>query len=289
MRLLALGVLALLARVVAAAPTVVFLSDFGTTDDSVAICKGVILSIAPEARVVDLTHQVPPFSIADGARFLAATAPYYPAGTIFLAVVDPGVGGARKPMIARTRRGQYFVLPDNGLVTLVADRDGLTGAREIARAGWMRGGARSSTFHGRDVFAPAAAHLARGEDWRAAGPPIERPVRLAAAAAAIEGDTLRGQVIATDGPYGNLVSDVDRALFERLGYALGDTVTIEVGGERLALPFVRTFGDVPEGAALLYVDSRDHLAVAVNKGSFAALHRVTPPVPLVVRRKGSTP
>jgi len=268
----------------AATPTVVFLSDFGVTDDAVAICKGVMLGIEPRLQVVDLTHQVTPFAIRDGARLLAGTAPYYPSGTVFLTVIDPGVGSARKPMVARTKRGQLFVLPDNGLITLVAERDGLAGAREITRPTWMRGGVRSSTFHGRDVFAPVAAHLARGEDWREVGPPIESPVRLELAAARIDGDTLTGEVVARDGPYGNLLSNVDAALFAKLGYARGDTVTVRIGERELKLPFVRTFGDVAEGAPLLYLDSRDHVGLAINKGSFVTVYGVTIPVPITIPR-----
>src|SRR5262245_54163253 len=170
-----LWILALLVATAARAggpPTVVFLSDFGTRDDAVAICKGVMFQVAPSLRIVDLTHEVAPFAIGDAARLLADTAEHYPAHTVFLAVIDPGVGSDRKPMIARSKRGQYFVLPDNGLVTLVADRHGLAGARDITNPQWMRSAGRSSTFHGRDVFAPAAAHLARGDDWTRAGPPI---------------------------------------------------------------------------------------------------------------------
>jgi hypothetical protein len=285
--LLLLGLIGTLAAAVHAAgpPTVVFLSDFGTRDDAVAICKGVMLQIEPAMRVIDLTHEVPPFSIAHGARLLADTAEHYPPGIVFLAVVDPGVGGDRKPMVARSRRDQYFVLPDNGLVTLVAERHGLVGAREITASGWMRAGGRSSTFHGRDVFAPVAARLARGQDWTTVGPPLERPVRLQLHAATIDGDLLRGEVVATDGPFGNLITNVDGTLFAALGYRVGDRVALELGAERLTLPFVRTFGDVPRGAELLYVDSRARLAIAVNQGNFAAAHRVTVPTPLVIRRK----
>src|SRR6185503_15016992 len=171
-------------------PTVVFLSDFGTRDDAVAICKGVMLQVEPALRVIDLTHEVTPFAIQDGARLLADTADHYPAGTVFLGVIDPGVGGSRKPMIARTKRGQWFVLPDNGLVTLVAARQGLVGAREIVNPRWMRGAARSTTFHGRDVFAPAAAHLAHGADWTQAGPAIAQPIRLDIKSAQLVGDVV---------------------------------------------------------------------------------------------------
>jgi len=145
-------------------PTIVFMTDFGTLDDSVAICKGVMYSIAPDVRIVDLTHQVTPFSILDGARFLYGATSYYPSGTIFVVVVDPTVGSTRKAIVAKSKRGHYFVLPDNGLMTLVQDRDGLEGAREITNPNWMIGSALSSTFHGRDIFSPAGAHLGRGED-----------------------------------------------------------------------------------------------------------------------------
>jgi S-adenosylmethionine hydrolase len=266
-------------------PTVVFLSDFGTRDDAVAICKGVMLQVEPALRMIDLTHEVTPFAIADAARLLADTADHYPAGTVFLAVIDPGVGGARKPMIARSKRGQFFVLPDNGLVTLVADRQGLAGAREIVNPRWMRAAARSSTFHGRDIFAPAAAHLAHGADWTQAGPPIAHPVRLDIRAAQLDGDVIHGTVIVTDGPYGNLLTDVDATLFQKLGWMLGDTVPVEIAGAKLDLPFVRTFGDVPEGKPLLYVDSRARMGLAVNKGNFAETHHVTIPSAIVIRRK----
>jgi S-adenosylmethionine hydrolase len=267
------------------APPLVFMTDFGVADDSVAICKGVMLGIAPSANIIDLTHDVKPFAIADAARFLAGATPYFPAGTVFVAVIDPGVGGARRAMVARSQRDQYFVVPDNGLVTLVAERDGLVGAREITNPAWLRPATTSNTFHGRDVFAPVAAHLARGEDWTQAGPPIAEPVRLPASAARLGARGLEGRAIARDGPFGNLITDASPADLARLGYAVGDTVVVRLGRETLRLPFVRTFGDVPPGAALLYVDSRGRLALAVNQGDFAAVHRVVPPVPLFIPPK----
>src|SRR6266403_1190865 len=171
----------LLAAIATAAPqdfpkypqTIVFMTDFGTLDDSVPICKGVMYSISPAVRIVDLSHQVTPFSILDGTRFLEGATPYYPAGTVFVVVIDPGVGSTRKAVIIKSKRSQYFVLPDNGLITLVADRDGLESAREIANPSWMIGKALSSTFHGRDIFSPAAAHVARGDDWTEVGPALD--------------------------------------------------------------------------------------------------------------------
>lgn len=277
----------LLATVVHAAgpPTVVFLSDFGIRDDAAAICKGVMLQVEPVLRMIDLTHEVKPFAIADAARLLADTADQYPAGTVFLGVIDPGVGTERKAMIARSKRGQFFVLPDNGLITLVADRQGLTGAREIVNPRWMRAAARSSTFHGRDIFSPAAAHLAHGADWTQAGPPIAKPVLLDIRAAQLDGDVIRGTVIATDGQYGNLLTDVDATLFQKLGWTRGDTVPVEIAGAKFDVPFVRTFGDVPEGKPLLYVDSRARMGLALNLGNFAETNHVTIPSAIVIRRK----
>src|SRR5262249_54811888 len=127
-------------------PTIVFMTDFGTANDAVAICRAVILSIAPDVRLTDITHQVTPFSIEEPSAFLYGVTPYYPAGTIFLVVVDPGVGTTRKAIIVKSKKSQYFVLPDNGLITPVLDRDGLDSAREITNQNWMIQGALSSAF-----------------------------------------------------------------------------------------------------------------------------------------------
>jgi S-adenosyl-L-methionine hydrolase (adenosine-forming) len=275
------GVLVLLLLCAACAgrrpAAVVFLSDFGTTDDSVAVCKGVMLTIEPRLQIVDLTHQVPPWSIADGARLLAGAAPYYPAGTVFLAVVDPGVGGSRRALVVATKRGQLFVVPDNGLVTLVAERDGISEAREITS-----GHSRPGTFHGRDVFAPLAARIARGDDWRTVGPPVGDIVRLDLPTARVDERGATGEVVALDGPYGNLVTNVPGDALARLGYAVGDIVAVEIAGRRFDLPLAQTFGDVPVGAGLVYVDSRGRIAVALNRGSFAKRHGITPIAPIHV-------
>jgi S-adenosylmethionine hydrolase len=271
-----------------ARPLVVFFSDFGTADDAVAICKGVMLGIARDLDVVDVTHEVPPFSVRDGARLLVGPAQYFPAGTVFLAVVDPGVGGGRRAIVARSRRGQYFVLPDNGLVTLIADRDGLEEVREIVNPAWMRAGAVSSTFHGRDVFAPVAARIARGDDWREVGPVIDAPVRIQVAGVSRDADGLVGEVVALDGHFGNLLTNVEAADFAALGWTAGDRVGVRLGTRQLTLPFVRTFAEVPEGTPLLYVDSREHIALAINRGHFAEKYRVSVPSRIVIRRKPDT-
>ena len=269
-----------------APPTIVFMSDFGVVDDSVALCKGVMYSIAPDLRIVDLTHQVTPFSILDGARFLYGTTPYFPAGTVFVVVIDPGVGSMRKAIIAKSKRGQYFVLPDNGLMTLVQDRDGLESAREITNPAWMIGAALSSTFHGRDIFSPAAAHVARGDDWTQVGPEIDvaKLVRLDIVPAKVDGQGLSGEVIATDGPYGNLVTNISSEDFMKLGYARGSEVPLTIGGKSMKVPFVRTFSDVRLNEALMYIDSRGRLALAVNQGNFAERFGIKPPVELRIVR-----
>jgi hypothetical protein len=261
-------------------PTIVFMTDFGTVDDSVPICKGVMYSIMPTVRIVDLSHQVTPFSILDGARFLEGATPYYPAGTVFVVVIDPGVGSTRKAVIIESKRGQYFVLPDNGLITLVADRDGLESAHEITNPDWMIGKALSSTFHGRDIFSPAAAHIARGDGWTQAGPALDlrNLVRLDIQTAKRDANGLHGEVIATDGPYGNLVTNVKAEDFLQLGYQRGQWVPLTIGGRKITLPFVKTFSDVPMKKPLIYIDSRGHFALAVNQGSFADAYGVKVPV-----------
>jgi len=271
-------------------PTIVFMTDFGVVDDSVAICKGVMYSIVPDLRIVDLTHQVTPFSVLDGARFLYGATPYYPAGTVFVVVIDPGVGSTRKAVVVKSKRGQYFVLPDNGLMTLVQDRDGLEAAREITNPAWMIGAALSSTFHGRDIFSPAGAHLARGEAWTEVGPELEvsKLVRLDLAPARLDEYGLSGEVIATDGPFGNLVTNISGDDLLKLGYARGQTVPVTIGKKSMALPFVRTFSDVPLMKPLMYIDSRGRLGFAVNQGSFSAVYDVKPPQPIVILRPGKS-
>ncbi len=268
--------------------TIVFMTDFGVVDDSVAICRGVMYSIMPEVRIVDLSHQVTPFSILDGARFLYGATPYYPAGTVFVVVIDPTVGSTRKAIVAKSKRGQYFVLPDNGLLTLVEQRDGIESVHEITNPDWMIGTKMSSTFHGRDIFSPVGAHVARGDDWTKVGPemPVASLVRLELKAARLDERGVTAEVIATDGPFGNLVTNLDAEEFLKLRYQRGQDVPVKVGGKEMKIKFVRTFSDVALGQPLLYIDSRGHFALAVNQGSFAAVYGVKPPVELFIPRAG---
>jgi S-adenosylmethionine hydrolase len=263
----------------------VFMTDFGLQDDSVAICKAVMLRIDPTLRIMDITHQVTPYSIAEGARYLAGVAPYYEAGTVFVAVIDPGVGSTRKAIVARSKRNQYFVVPDNGLLTLIEERDGIAEARQITNPAWMIGEKLSSTFHGRDIFSPVGAHLARGDDWTDVGPLVPKLVRLNLAAAKIEGNELNGEIIATDGPFGNLITNIDAGLFAKLGYNIGDQVAFTISGKPQRIPFVHTFSDVPLGKPLLYVDSRGRMAIAINQGNAQKMLSVAVPSPAQFQKK----
>src|SRR5271165_6545 len=267
-------------------PTVVFMTDFGVVDDSVALCKGVMYGIAPNLRIVDLTHQVNAFSIADGARFLFGATPYFPAGTVFVAVVDPGVGSARKAVVVKSKRGQFFVLPDNGLMTMIEDRDGIEGIREITNPDWMVGAKISSTFHGRDIFSPVGAHLARGDDWTQVGPVVKQLVRLDLQPATVDDKGLTGEVIALDGPFGNLITNIGADDFLKLGYQRGDSLKVTIAGHEIQMPFVKTFSDAPLKKPLLFIDSRGRASFALNQSSFAAAYHIEPPQPIFIPRKG---
>ncbi len=261
------------------------MTDFGTANDAVAICKGVITSIAPDARLMDITHQVTPFQIEEGSRFLDAVTPYYPSGTIFLVVVDPGVGTSRKAVIVKSKKGQYFVLPDNGLVTPVIDRDGLDSAREITNQEWMIQAPVSSTFHGRDIFSPAAANLANGWDFHLAGPEVTQLVQLRPKSSTTTDKGIDGDVIGLDDPFGSLITDIPLDEFRNLGYNLNDKVTVQINKKPVTLPYVRTFMDVPVGDSLLYIDSRGRVGIAVNQGNYSKKFNIEPPASIFIPRK----
>ena len=275
-------------------PTIAFMTDFGMNDDSVAICKGVMWSIAPTARIVDVAHvtshhdpsHLEPQAIADGARFLLETTPFYPSGTIFVVIIDPRHASSRK-IVVKSKRGQYFVLPDNGLITLVQDRDGIEGVQQITNPSWMIGNALSASFEGRDIFAPVAAHLARGEDWKEVGPEVkDHLVRLKIGAAKLDDRGITGEAIAIEEPYGNVITDISGDDLRKLGYESGQGVRLTLGTTELSLTFVKSFGDVAAGKPLLFTDSRSgRLCLAINEGDFAKQYGVTPPRSIFVPKK----
>jgi hypothetical protein len=263
------------------------MTDFDVKDDAVGICKAVMDGVAPGVRIIDITHQSEPYNIAMGARFLAGSAPYFPKDAVFVVVIDPGVGSTRKAIIAKSGVGQLFVLPDNGLLTLVQDRDGIVEAHEITNRAWMIGSGISSTFHGRDIFSPAGAHAARGDDWTQAGPAIDvsKLVRLDLHNATVDASGLHGLVIGTDGPYGNLVLNVPAEVFAQLGYKLGEMVPVTLDGKQYTFPFVKTFSDVPVGKELFYIDSRGRLSLGINQRNFSETYKVGEGAGISIKRK----
>jgi hypothetical protein len=177
------------------------------------------------------------------------------------------------------------VLPDNGLITLVVDRDGIDGIREITNPKWSLADSSSSTFHGRDIYSPAAAHLQRGDDWTDAGPKLESVTRLDIPRVTVDSTGIQGQVVALDGPFGNLVTNIEGRDLAKLGYHVGDAVRVRLNGSEYSMPFATTFAGVPVGKPLLYIDSRGLASLAINQGNFANKYGIAPPVPLSILPK----
>lgn len=265
----------------AAAPLVVQ-TDFGMRDGAVAAMKGVMIGVDPQLAIFDLTHEIAAFDIWEAAYRLKQTAPYWPAGTVFVSVVDPGVGTERRAIALETKSGHLFVAPDNGTLTLVADELGIAAWRVIDASRQRRPGSETShTFHGRDVFGFTAARLAAGLITLAdVGPESATDiVRLAYEAARRDGTTLIGTIPALDVQYGNVWSNISRELWTELHPEYGDRfrVTIMHDGKTVyagEMPFVRTFGDVASGEPLLYLNSLLDVSCAINLGNFAAQHHI---------------
>ncbi len=266
----------------AGAGALVLQTDFGLKDGAVAAMKGVAVGVEARLPLFDLSHENTPYDIWEAAYRLRQTAPYWPAGTVFVSVVDPGVGTARKAIVLETKSGQLFVSPDNGTLTLVAETLGVAAVREIDLARHrLPGSGGSYTFHGRDVFAYVGARLAAGTLALAeVGPELAGDlVRLPHAVAHAEGATLVGGIPSLDAPYGNVWTDIDEALFVTLQPKVGDKflVTVACDGREVyrgELPYVRTFGEVLEGRPLLYLNSLMNLSFALNRGDFAAAHGI---------------
>ncbi len=248
-------------------------TDFGTRDSYVAEMKGVILGLAPGVRLVDVTHEVEPQQVADGALALDGAAAFFPAGTIHLAVVDPGVGTPRRGIVVAAG-AQVFVGPDNGLFTPVLLRENWE-AFELTAAEY-RLSVVSRTFHGRDVFAPAAAHLARGVLPASFGPPVLDPIRLAWVEARDVAGGVTGTVVHVD-RFGNLVTSITAQHIERMA----GPGRVRVAGR--LLPMVGTYGELPPGGAGALVGSRNRLEVVVRDGSAADRFRARRGTPVLLR------
>ena len=250
---------------------VTFLSDYGLEDDFVGTCHGVMKRIAPEVQIIDITHGIPPQDVLQGALVLAHTIPYMPAG-VHLAVVDPTVGSARRALALRDRGGRLYVGPDNGLLLLAAERDGrVEAAHELVNAAYALEPV-SRTFHGRDVFAPAAAHLTRGVALEELGPALdpELLVRLDVPEPDVAADAVRAHVLYVD-RFGNLELNVGNDDLARAGILAGGAARVRAGGRRFAALVASTFADVRPGQLVLYEDSYRKYATAVNGGSAAEM------------------
>lgn len=247
-------------------PIITLLTDFGWGDGYIGAMKGVILQINPDCRIVDLAHEIPPHDVMGAALVLGQTYPFFPSGTIHVAVVDPGVGGARRPLVLETN-GYRFVGPDNGCFTLVLRREEGVQAYELIEERFHLPRV-SHTFHGRDIFAPVAAHLAAGVPPAAMGPPIETAdlTSLSIPDPVAEGEILRGEVIGVDS-FGNLVTNISRDTMEAC--APDGIVEIEVGGERIT-GLRSSYAEGREGEVIALWGSAGFLEIALKEQD---LHR----------------
>jgi S-adenosylmethionine hydrolase len=247
---------------------VTFASDYGHQDEFVGVCHGVLVGLSPMTRIIDVTHGIPRHDVRFGAIVLRNALPFMPAG-VHLAVVDPQVGAARRAIALRCgREEQLLVGPDNGLLMLAAERfGGVVEAFDIGRSPW-RLEPVSATFHGRDIFAPVAAALGRGEPLAACGDPVavDELVPLRLPVAVVDDEELRAHALISD-RFGNVILDATHADLAAIGLRLGTRVDLRVDGRRWEARFASTFADVGEGELLLYEDAQHQLALAVNRGS----------------------
>jgi len=265
---------------------ITFLSDFGLKDDFVGTCHGVMKRIAPESQIIDITHGIPPQAVLQGSIVLANTIEYMPVG-VHLAVVDPGVGGPRRPLALQDADGRLYVGPDNGLLLPAASRAGVTAAHELASPAHALESI-SRTFHGRDLFSPAAAHLATGVPLQELGPPVD-PDSLVALDVP-QPVVTDGAVVATMlyvDSFGNIMLNLGREQVERLGIESGARLELEVAGQRYFAVMARTFDDARPGDVILYEDSYRNMSVAINRGNAAAMLHARPGQPLGIRILGA--
>ena len=249
---------------------ITFLTDFGLEDDFVGTCHGVMARIAPDARVIDVTHGIAPQAIVQGALVLRGTLKYMPVG-VHLAVVDPGVGGRRRPLAVRTSDGRLFVGPDNGLLMLAADELGVDVAHELVDERYRLPDV-SRTFHARDVFAPAAAHLAAGVPLEQLGPAIDASelIRVDVPAPSVGKSQVSATVVGVD-RFGNVATNMRDDHVTGLGVARGDRVEVRLTFERYYATLADTFADAAAGELILYEDSYGLVTLAISNGNAARL------------------
>jgi S-adenosyl-L-methionine hydrolase (adenosine-forming) len=255
---------------------ITFLTDFGLQDDFVGTCHGVMKGIAPDAEIIDITHGIPPQGVLQGALTLANSLPFMPVG-VHLAVVDPGVGGVRRALALRDNAGRIHVGPDNGLLIPAAEKfGGIAEVHELANPEYALDSV-SRTFHGRDLFAPAAAHLALGVELADLGPPLapDALARLDLPEPEVGSSRIRGTVLAID-RFGNVQLNLNRSHVDAVGIAPGTRVELQVGPERYYAVAARTFADARRGDLILYEDSYRNLSIAINGGNAASMLGLKP-------------
>ncbi len=245
-------------------PIITLLSDFGLRDPYMAEMKAVILSICPEATIVDISHEIRKFDVRMGAFILASAAPYFPAGTIHVAVVDPGVGTKRRPIIVQTNRS-FYVGPDNGLLILSARKEGILHAYHITSRGYMLTKI-SRTFHGRDIFSCAAAHLAKGVHPQKFGPEIHDYAMPEFAKPHLKEGELFGEIMHVD-DFGNAVTNVSERDLKDMGISEGNFLQVKVGNKTLKLKLCSAYGEVPKRSPLAIIGSSNFLELSVNQGN----------------------
>ncbi|WP_100975092.1 SAM hydrolase/SAM-dependent halogenase family protein [Helicobacter pylori] len=257
-------------------------TDFSLKDGAVSAMKGVAFSVDSNLKIFDLTHEIPPYNIWEGAYRLYQTASYWPKGSVFVSVVDPGVGTKRKSVVLKTKNGQYFVSPDNGTLTLVAQTLGIDSVREIdEKANRLKGSEKSYTFHGRDVYAYTGARLASGEiTFEQVGPELPpKVVEIPYQKAKATKGEVKGNIPILDIQYGNVWSNISDKLLNQAKIKRNDIlcVTIFKGSKKQyegKMPYVASFGDVLEGQPLVYLNSLLNVSVALNRDNFAQKHQI---------------
>ncbi len=261
---------------------VVFQSDFGLKDGAVAAMKGVAMKVDSSLKLFDLTHEIPAYNIWDAAYRLEQTTPYWPVGTVFVSVVDPGVGTNRKSVVLQTKAGHYIVSPDNGTLTLIAQSEGIEAIREIDETINRRAGSEKSyTFHGRDVYAYTAARLAAGKiQFEQIGkllPPAV--ISISYQVPLIEKNYIKGTIPILDVQYGNIWTNIPDSLLKKLDVKIGDFLLVKIFNKNIkmyegAMPYTSTFGEVPKYKPLAYVNSLMQVSFALNQASFSEIFHV---------------
>lgn len=247
-------------------PPICLITDFGTEDYYTGSMKGAILDINPDAKIVDITHEIPKQDILTGSFVLAHAAETFPAESVFIAVIDPGVGTGRRCILLRTENEYNFIGPDNGLFTLVAEKYGVKEIRKIENTDLMRGDL-SSTFHGRDIMAPVGAHLSTGINPSQVGPKIKEMDKIEIEDSQVTNGKITGIILQID-DFGNIVTNIPGKKIKQIA-EIGDKLEVRVKGKEVNLPFCRTFGDVSKGENLIYVGSSNLAELAENQGNLA--------------------